>query len=274
MASPNHSVRPILDHIVILVSYDDLQEIPHRLKDSLTVIDGGTHADGVTLNKLIIFADGTYIEIIAFQKGVDPNKRKQHRWGLLEEGSIVAYAHTLPEEGQFSIIQKRVADEGVGVTYRDPVSGGRIRPDGVELKWAVASVHGPDGAPLQPGVAPFWCLDRTPRELRVPYQGEDKAYTTHPSGARGVSKLRVEIPEADLSVLGKVYQGIHGSDSSSATDESSWGFLVHSGLQEGAHKVSLRPGKEGRPHIALTLLGNKDSPKSVELLPGVIATFE
>lgn len=271
------SLRPILDHIVILVAYHDLQELPSRLKDSLTIIDGGSHADGRTLNKLVIFPDGTYIELIAFQDGLDPERRKEHRWGSLDEGAIIDWAHTLPHESDFSVIQKRLGETSSGITYRDPVKGGRIRPDGTELKWAVASAQDTSDKPLHPGSAPFWCLDRTPRNLRVPYSKDDQSgapsYTEHPSGARGVSQVTVSVPEQHLPALSQVYDAIHGPATTPDGENKSWQFLVHSGAKEGKQAISLRGSKAQRPHIDLALLGDERSPRSIEVLPGLTLGF-
>ncbi|KAM0250771.1 hypothetical protein ACHAP5_001988 [Fusarium lateritium] len=268
-----NNLRPILDHIVILVSYQTLQELPKRLENTLTVIDGGTHADGRTVNKLIEFSDGVYIELIAFQDGLDPEKRKTHRWGEQEENTIVDWAYTLPQENDFEVIQQRVKEASSEVVYREPVSGGRIRPDGVELKWSVASAYATSGKALHPGKAPFWCLDRTPRHLRVPYREEDgslPSYTKHPSGAIGVSAVSVSVPEAERDVIAKVYNGIHGS----TIDGGAWPFVVHSGSTEGKHQITLSNSQDEQRQIDLVLLGNENSPSSIDVLPGLKFSFE
>ncbi|SPJ74203.1 uncharacterized protein FTOL_03933 [Fusarium torulosum] len=267
------NLRPILDHIVILVSYQTLQDLPKRLENVLTVIDGGTHADGRTVNKLIEFSDGVYIELIAFQDGLDPEKRKTHRWGEQEENTVIDWAYTLPREKDFGVIQQRVKESNSEVVYHDPVSGGRIRPDGVELKWSVASAYTTPGEALHPGTAPFWCLDRTPRHLRVPYEDEDgssPSYTKHPSGAVGVSGVSISVPEAEWETIGRVYDGIHGS----STKEGAWSFVVHSGSTEGKHQITLGSSQDQQRQIHLSLLGDEDSPSSIDILPGLKFSFE
>lgn len=98
---PGSGILPILDHVVILVSYKSLQELPKNLENSLIVIEGGSHADGRTVNKLIIFSDGSYIELIAFRDGLDPERRKERRWGSLKECAIVDWAYTLADVREF-----------------------------------------------------------------------------------------------------------------------------------------------------------------------------
>ncbi|KAG5796422.1 hypothetical protein H9Q69_004553 [Fusarium xylarioides] len=262
----SNSLRPILDHIVILVSNQTLQQLPKRLESVLTVIDGGAHADGRTVNKLIEFSDGVYIELIAFQDGLDPERRKTHRWGELEENTLVDWSYTLPNEKDFGVIQQRVKEAKSEIVYHDPVAGGRIRPDGVELKWSVASAYTTSGKAVHPGKAPFWCLDRTPRQLRVPYKeddGSDPSYTKHPSGATGVSGVSISVPKEERAVIAGVYDGIHGS----ATGEGKWPFVVQ-------QEITLENSQDQARYIHLTLLGDKGSPESIEVLPGLKFSFE
>ncbi|KAF4978634.1 hypothetical protein FZEAL_5037 [Fusarium zealandicum] len=273
--SDSTSLEPILDHIVVLVSYETLQELPKRLDGLFTVIDGGAHVEGRTVNKLIIFPDGVYMELIAFQENLDPERRREHRWGELEEGEIIDWAYTLPEEKDFAVIQQQVKDADDAISYRDPVPGGRTRPDGVELKWSVASAEESSGKPLPPGTAPFWCLDRTPRHLRVPYQQEGSAapsYTKHPAHALGVSRVAISVPESDVSVLTRVYDGIHGASSQAASGGAVWSFAVPSGSTQGKHELSLSTSQDQERHIAIVFVGDEDSPYSIYGFPGL--TFE
>ncbi|KAF4951565.1 hypothetical protein FGADI_7340 [Fusarium gaditjirri] len=261
------------DHIVILVSYQTLQELPKRLESVLTVIDGGAHADGRTVNKLIEFSDGVYIELIAFQDDLDPEKRKTHRWGELEENTLVDWAYTLRNGNDFGVIRQRVSEATSEIFYNLPVAGGRIRPDGVELKWSVASAYATSGKAVHPGKAPFWCLDDTPRHLRVPYKkedGSDPSYTKHPSGAIGVSGVSISVPEEEHHVITRVYDGIHGS----TTEEGTWPFVVHSGSTKGKQEIALKISQDQERHIHLTLLGDENSPESIEILPGLKFSFE
>ena len=259
--------QPSLDHIVILVSHSTLQDLSSKLRDSFTIAPGGTHTNGVTSNKLILFQDGVYIELIAFADGADPGERKKHRWGLLREGQIIDWAYTLPSTtSDIEPIRQRVRDADAGITYDEPQPGGRTRPDGVELKWATVSARHDTGEPTWPGRLPFWCLDQTPRRLRVPYEGSD--LNRHPCGARGVSRVSVTAPKSQVSALAQVYGAIHDGGAAGR----SWPFVVPSGAG-GAHSVSLSGGDQP-PEIRLTLVGGKHSPSTVELVPGLIVDFE
>jgi hypothetical protein len=66
-------------HIIILVPYELLTSPPSWLTSAFTVSPGGRHADNRTENRLILLADGSYIELIAFIND-DPALREGHWW--------------------------------------------------------------------------------------------------------------------------------------------------------------------------------------------------
>lgn len=182
----------------MLVSYETLQELTEKLKEHFNIVPGGGATTGVTINKLNILPDGTYLEIVAFNKGIEPEKREAHRWSNATAGSVIDWASTLNSPDEFEPIQRRANGSETGIFYQDPVPGGRKRPDGVELKWSIILPVDEYQNRFQPGIAPFWCLDKTPRSLRVPYLAEDgnkpAACTQHPCGAQSVCKLEVLVP--------------------------------------------------------------------------------
>ncbi|OAQ84912.1 glyoxalase-like domain-containing protein [Purpureocillium lilacinum] len=163
--------RPTLDHIVILVSHQTLQTIPDRLQDVLVVAPGGAHADGLTSNKLILLADGVYIEFIAFFDDVDPERRRRHRWGNLKENNIVDWAYTLPHEGGFGAVQQRVADAQAGYTYDDPVY------DAVHNASSSVSVY---------GIERYW-------HFGVPSESTEGKHVILLSGTDGASGIRLAL---------------------------------------------------------------------------------
>jgi catechol 2,3-dioxygenase-like lactoylglutathione lyase family enzyme len=167
-----------LDHIVILV---------HSLEDAVrdytalgfTVTPGGEHADGRTHNALISFADGSYLELIAF-RGPVPEDHFFYRPGNPE--GPVTYALS-PDDIERTVQEARSR----GLNMGDPRSGGRTRPDGQRLEWRISQPPTRD--------LPFLCWDVTPRELRVP-GGEA---TLHPNGATGMTELVVAVDDVYLS---------------------------------------------------------------------------
>ncbi|KAH7018228.1 uncharacterized protein B0I36DRAFT_435580 [Microdochium trichocladiopsis] len=127
---------------------------------------------------------------------------------------------------------------GQVVVYGDLIPGGRTRPDGVKLEWATvpavrldpssssssspspsekeatpvdrrggAAAAEAEGEQVHPGQAPFWCVDETPRELRVPYAhaGTEHANT----GAVGVASVQVTpAPGVSAGDLGRLYDEV------------------------------------------------------------------
>lgn len=176
-----------IDHIVILVN--DLQAaIDDYAALGFSVAPGGTHADGATHNALIIFADDTYLELIAFLR-----EAPTHYW----------WRHVAPGEGliDYALLPSAIADDvaaarGRGLALDGPHDGGRLRPDGVRVAWQTAR-------PLAPGL-PFLCGDVTPRELRVP----GGALRQHPNGATGIAA--VAVAAADLSATTADYAALLG----------------------------------------------------------------
>lgn len=128
----------ILDHIVILVPYPTLLNLPTWLTNAFIISPGGRYADGVIENKLILLSDGVYLEIIAFVPGKEI-ERARHCWGQGREGTIIDWASTLHTEKDLEIVRDRVKSTGVGFEYEKAIQGGRTRPDGVELEWVTSS---------------------------------------------------------------------------------------------------------------------------------------
>ena len=170
-----------LDHLVILVERLDgavagYEELGFR------VTPGGEHADGLTRNALVPFADGTYLELVAF---VDPDDARDNVWGwrpfLQKGGGLVDYCASSDD---LAADVQRLADRDFGVS--GPDEGGRRLPDGSEIRWKSARLR-------QEGrVLPFLIEDTTPRARRVP----GGAAAEHPNGARGISRLLLAVRDA------------------------------------------------------------------------------
>ncbi len=158
-----------LDHIVIAVT--DL-EAAMRDYEALgfTVLPGGEHPRG-SRNALIIFEDGSYLEIITFGRPV-PDFRW---WQVLSHcgSGLVDYA-LLPEVFDDALWSARAR----GLSIDGPIDGARLRLDGVQLVWKTARAPEPD--------VPFLCGDVTARELRVP-MGEACKHRNGVVGVAGVT---------------------------------------------------------------------------------------
>lgn len=168
-----------IDHVVILVAELE-QAVADYTELGFTVTPGGEHTSGATHNALVVFADGSYFELISF-KQADPG----HPWyDLLAGGEgLIRYA-LLPG----AIEDDLAAARANGVHLDGPRPLGRVRPDGQRIDWFL-------GTP-QTNDLPFLCADVTPRVLRVP-DGEARI---HPNGVTGIAAITVAVTDLEASV--------------------------------------------------------------------------
>ena len=163
-----------IDHIVILVT-DLNNAVKEYTSRGFTVTPGGEHTGGATHNALITFADGAYIELLAFKV---PGKT-EHRWDRYRPyPGVIDYCLA-----GGNLTETVAAIHARGLTYIAGPEMGRLRPDGVPLRWRSAM------PPSQNLGLPFIIEDVTPRELRVP-GGTD---WQHENGVSGVAQLDVMV---------------------------------------------------------------------------------
>ncbi|TAQ90981.1 hypothetical protein B7494_g743 [Chlorociboria aeruginascens] len=198
--------KTCLDHIIVLIPYQDLINPPEWLTQIFTLTPGGQHAGGRTENRLVCFQDGSYLELIAFINDL-PEHRAGHFWGAKKPG-IIDFAFSSAEDADSHyealndrLLKLEILEGKIGIAYDKPVDGGRLREDGVAVKWKVTFPP----ASLRRGEVPFFCHDVTARELRVPGTGDS---VRHPCGAKGVRDLSVILPEESLNDLAKIYSAI------------------------------------------------------------------
>jgi len=163
-----------IDHVVVVVK--DLTQVARDYEQlGFTVVPGGQHPVG-SHNVLIAFADGSYLEVIAFyREAVD------HRWWepLSKGERFVDFCFQTDDlRGDTKKLQ------AAGVAINDPVPWSRKRPDGYELKWLLSLATG-----SHRGVAPFLIEDVTPRSERIPQTFH------HRNGVTGIDKVTVAVGE-------------------------------------------------------------------------------
>ncbi|HKW78569.1 MAG TPA: VOC family protein, partial [Candidatus Limnocylindria bacterium] len=139
-----------LDHVVLVVVDLERAATEHRAR-GFTVTPGGEHAGGLTHNALVGFADGSYLELIAFHDVAAA--RGKHSWQpVAQRGGGWA---------DFALRSSDLGDDAAALgdlLARPPENGGRKRPDGIAVAWRVARLHRP---------LPFLIEDVTDRALRV-----------------------------------------------------------------------------------------------------------
>jgi len=180
-----------LDHVVIAVHDLDVAIASYRSL-GFTVQPGGQHPGRSSHNALIVFADGAYIELIAWRAPAP-----QERWWRVLQAHGEGYVDfaLLPRD-TMAVLE---AARGRGLhTLTGPVDGGRLRPDGAQLQWRTARHETPD--------VPFLCGDLTPRSLRVP----EGAVRKHANGAQGVAELGIAVDDMDATVAR--YRALLGDD--------------------------------------------------------------
>lgn len=176
---------------------------------------------GSSRNKLVIFADGTYIELLNWI--TEP--KEFFDWAPKSPG-LIDFALTTPQTAQDThdaITQRLQAtdgDGGLGIRFKAPLFGGRRRKDGQKCEWYVtkplvdndaAHVPKPIDQYFPSGRldTPFYCHDVTDRGLRVPYM--DSSISTHPCGAKGIMSVEVMVPESQIENYTKLYSAVSGA---------------------------------------------------------------
>ena len=168
-----------LDHVVIAFNDLDRAVEDYRAR-GFSVTPGGRHPGRTSHNALVIFEDGSYLELIAWTE-----TNPAERWNnvLRAHGEGYMDFALLPEDVPRAIDEARLR----GLRLAGPVDGSRVRPDGKELRWQTARQATYD--------LPFLCGDLTPREWRVP-EGECRK---HPNGTRGIAKVVVAVKDVRMS---------------------------------------------------------------------------
>jgi len=221
-----------LDHVVILVKNLDAA-MTQYCGLGFNVFAGGEHAGGLTSNALIAFADGSYLELLAFRAGAGRGsnlRREQESDGSAPDAQSSLSARFMHRravgEGlvDFALASESLSEDIrrarlSGLDLSGPARGGRYRPDGRELRWLTALPSSFD--------LPFLIQDETERVLRVP-TGE---VTTHSNGAGGISGVTVAVNDLDLSLAR--YDSLLGIDSRAEHSPNSDPIPIRYRLERG-----------------------------------------
>ena len=182
-----------LDHVILVVS--DLQIATSQFTQlGFSVIAGGVHSGGLTHNALVPFPDGTYLELLSTTRGATlktlgilkrlrllgmytADETEINRRLIDDLASGVGMNDfcllSLDLEKELSSIKER------GLVFTDPITGGRLRPDGKEITWRTAVPTTVD--------VPFLIDDLTPRKIRIPVVENDY----HSNGVLGIDGIMV-----------------------------------------------------------------------------------
>lgn len=240
-----------LDHVVLLIPYDTLKNPPSWITDNFTLSPGGRHGDNKTENRLVLFQDGTYLELISFIED-DPEKRKGHWWD--KPFGVVDFALTTADKLDYQGLVDRLDKSGTGVSFSQPKQGGRVT-NGNEIRWEVTF---PTSVPR--GHVPFFCEDVTDRKLRVPI---DKENTTHPCKALGMAGITAAVQKDKLQNLSSANAAILGEGEG---DDGRYRLGVPNQVQKLMPPTlkleEAAPDSERDFELTLTLQTSAESPRS------------
>jgi catechol 2,3-dioxygenase-like lactoylglutathione lyase family enzyme len=169
-----------IDHVVVAVrNLADASRDYRAL--GFNVIAGGTHGHAPTRNALIVFSDGSFIELIEWTAH-SPEDRWQQ---ILERDGEGLVDFALTTKDLHGVLARARSQ---GVEMAGPIDGSRTTLEGVSLRWQV-------GRPASRDL-PFVCADITPRPIRVP-EGDMQL---HPNGVTGLDTVAVAVTDAFASL--------------------------------------------------------------------------
>ncbi|KAI0253715.1 hypothetical protein BJV78DRAFT_1360042 [Lactifluus subvellereus] len=190
----------------------------------ISVIAGGTHADGLTANSLVIIPDAAYIELISFTHPEShyppssPNYDARHRHPFAnKESGWVAYAFlgapgTVPPLSTW--LNERLQSVGSAARYAPEAPLGRKRPDGVEIR---AEITMPTQWAEKEGACPcrsFVAMSRRAScgcvRVHPDVPTQPASNTKHPNGALGIAHLRLLAPPNAFAALSAELTAITG----------------------------------------------------------------
>jgi hypothetical protein len=240
-----------IDHVIILV--DDLDHgIEQYRKLGFTVTPGGKHPR-YTHNALVTFADGSYLELIAFHEHpTSTNPGEGHRWfkHVGKGGGIIDYALAAPN------LDALVADADTrDFTHGAATPGARKRTDDVEIAWKSAMAKGDPNV----GALPFLIEDVTDRELRVPSES-----ATHDNTVRGIRSLVVAVQ--DLGAATKRYCKLLDRESPSGEGLPNLDNAEGVYFMVGPHRIDLATPTGNGPLADYLKANGGDGPYELSLL--------
>ena len=241
-----------LDHVVIAVADLDIAVSDYRAL-GFTVYPGGVHHGGVSHNALVIFADGSYFELIAYRQAA-PDVRW---WQVLSKAGegFVDFA-LLPQNTE----RDAEAARSRGLDLTGPIAGGRLRLDGERLDWQIVRPKTTD--------LPFWCGDVTPRNLRVP----EGAMRNHANGVSGIASLKIAV--SDVGKSAARYAALAGAGAVSQANGAARVVLGDTTFELTAEDAArAHVARRGEGPMSLTLRGAAAKALDPKLAHGAVLSI-
>ncbi|KAL4907382.1 hypothetical protein BDW74DRAFT_123756 [Aspergillus multicolor] len=240
------SQQVYIDHLLLQFSQEQFDPLPSWISDNFTVIEGGVHTGGLSRNKLIVFKDGTYLELYNWiTKPDDWRERLPGDFALTALAPISAEAS---RERIVKALESEPRDGKLGVTYLPPRDGGRKNPEGVDIRWKIVKAQYTQAESTPPDEfyprgrtdAPFFCYDLTLRKHRVTF--DQSSVTQHPSGTTGIDRIEVLVPKDKFRAYTDLYASVVGA-SPQQTEAGVEFRLSAPGIQSFSGSLLIRPAE-------------------------------
>ncbi|KAL3476759.1 hypothetical protein BJX99DRAFT_227261 [Aspergillus californicus] len=233
------SQQVYIDHLLLQFDHEKFETLPSWISNNFTVIEGGVHTSGLSRNKLIVFRDGTYLELYNWIS--KPNDWRSQLPGDFALTTLDPMSAEASQQRIVKALGKSPGDGGIGLTYSPPSGGGRKTPKGVDIQWKIVKPRytrvdwtpADEFYPRGRTDAPFFCHDLTPRDRRVTF--DLPSVTNHPSGATGIECIEILVPKGEFQAYTNLYTSIVGSPPHESDDTAEFmlqapGLRIFSGL--------------------------------------------
>ncbi|MBN9306731.1 MAG: hypothetical protein BGO82_13990 [Devosia sp. 67-54] len=172
---------PRFDHLIFVV--DDLAAAAARFAGlGFAITERADREAGPTENRLICFADGSYIELVRFR---DPALLRTHRFAPVADGGWADYVLRIDD---LTAAHAAITDDGQPTSPIRKVQ--KTLADGGS--WEVWLSH--FGRGVGDPAMPMLAEDRTAHNLRVP-----DTQVVHPNGATGIAGVRIAVDDLAAS---------------------------------------------------------------------------
>lgn len=181
-----------LDHVIWAVPNLEEGMQDFRARTGIEPTFGGEHTNGVTANYLVALGPCLYLEIVGPKQGANVQDLGDRASGY-SKPNVSGFAFRYNLNGDKESIAKKL--QLLLGEFRD---GGRIKPDGTELKWRTSQLIGLD---LGAGKFPFiinWLTEPHPAQT-LP-QGQASLVSLTLAGD-GVRTLKEVVEEGDLPMV-------------------------------------------------------------------------
>ncbi len=235
------------DHFILLVNdLDAAMDLYRRV--GFAPYPGGEHPAFGSRNALVAFADGTYLELLAF---TDSALALKTFWrdavGKLQVGEgwggfVLASDH---------LVDDAHAIRARGLDIAEPQPGRRTRPDGQSVEWHTALIGGTPA-----GILPFLIQDDTPRALRIePAQEGLGSLVRAPQAIVAVKNVE-QARQAYRELLDVEPRYVHNTTGELAGYRvaAPWGSIILAHPERGGNAMSDQLARRGEGLYALTLV--------------------